>query len=95
MKGLLPAVAQDINTGDVLILAYVNKEAVEKTRETGLATFYSRSQNGLWTKGSTSGNFMDVDTILYDCDGDALLYRVVPRGPACHTGNRTCFYRKL
>ncbi len=95
MRGLIPVVMQDAETKDVLTLAYANKEALQRTVETGLATFYSRSRKSLWTKGETSGNTMEIQEILYDCDGDALIYRVRPNGPACHTGERTCFYRKL
>ncbi|MFH0832549.1 MAG: phosphoribosyl-AMP cyclohydrolase [Candidatus Aenigmatarchaeota archaeon] len=95
MDGLLPAVVQNADTGEVLMLAYVSQEALQVTREKGYATFYSRSKKGLWTKGMTSGNTMKMEEILYDCDGDALLYRVRPNGPACHTGERTCFYRRL
>lgn len=93
--GLVPVVAQDAETGDVLTLAYANKEAVEKTLETGEAHFYSRSRQELWRKGATSGNTQRVAEVRLDCDGDALLYRVEPQGPACHTGERTCFYTAL
>ncbi len=94
-SGLVPVVAQDRDTGDVLTLAYANKEAVEKTLETGEAHFYSRSRQELWRKGATSGNTQKVVEVRLDCDGDALLYRVEPRGPACHTGERTCFFTAL
>jgi phosphoribosyl-AMP cyclohydrolase / phosphoribosyl-ATP pyrophosphohydrolase len=93
--GLVPVVAQDAATGDVLTLAYANKEAVEKTLATGEAHFYSRSRGELWRKGATSGNTQRVVEVRLDCDGDALLYRVEPRGPACHTGERTCFLTAL
>ena len=93
--GLVPVVAQDAATGDVLTLAYANREAVEKTLETGEAHFYSRSRRELWRKGETSGNTQRVVEVRLDCDGDALLYRVEPRGPACHTGERTCFFTTL
>lgn len=93
--GLIPAIVQDAETGEVLMEAYANQNALQKTIDTGLATFYSRSRQELWTKGMTSGNTMAMVEILYDCDGDALLYRVKPKGPACHTGERTCFYRSL
>lgn len=94
-NGLVPIVAQDADTGDVLTLAYANREAVEKTLETGEAHFYSRSRKELWRKGATSGNTQSVVEVRLDCDGDAVLYRVEPRGPACHTGERTCFYTTL
>jgi phosphoribosyl-ATP pyrophosphohydrolase/phosphoribosyl-AMP cyclohydrolase len=90
--GLVPVVTQDANTGEVLMLAYANSEAVEKTRETGDAHYYSRSRGELWRKGATSGNTQRVLEVRLDCDGDALLYRVEPAGPACHTGERSCFF---
>lgn len=94
-NGLVPVVAQDAVTGEVLTLAYANGEAVEKTLATGEAHYYSRSRAELWRKGETSGNTQKVVEVRLDCDGDALLYRVEPRGPACHTGERTCFYTTL
>jgi len=93
--GLVPAIAQDRATGDVLMLAYMNRESIEKTLECGRACFYSRSRKKLWLKGETSGNFLYVRAIRYDCDGDTLLLSVDPAGPACHTGERSCFYREL
>ena len=93
--GLIPVVTQDANTGEVLMLAYANGEAVEKTRETGDAHYYSRSRGELWRKGATSGNTQRVVEVRLDCDGDALLYRVEPAGPACHTGERGCFFTTL
>ncbi len=90
--GLVPVVTQDANTGEVLMLAYANSEAVDKTRETGDAHYYSRSRGELWRKGATSGNTQRVVEVRLDCDGDALLYRVEPAGPACHTGERSCFF---
>ena len=93
--GLIPAIAQDINTSEVLTLAYMNKEALEKTLWSGKAHYWSRSRKKLWLKGETSGNFQEVKTIYYDCDADALLLMVDPAGPACHTGEKTCFYRVL
>lgn len=93
--GLVPVVAQDAATGDVLTLAYANREALEKTLETGEAHFYSRSRGELWRKGETSGNTQRVVEVRLDCDDDALLYRVEPRGPACHTGESTCFFRAM
>ena len=94
-KGLVPVVAQDATTGEVLILAYANAEAVEKTRESGEAHYYSRSRGELWRKGATSGNTQRVVEVRVDCDGDALLYRVEPAGPACHTGERSCFFTSV
>lgn len=93
--GLVPVVAQDAATGDVLTLAYANREAVERTLATGEAHYYSRSRKELWRKGATSGNTQRVAEVRLDCDGDALLYRVKPRGPACHTGERTCFFTTM
>ena len=92
---LLPAVAQSVETGEVLMLAYVTPEAVERTRETGLAHYYSRSRDELWQKGATSGHVQRVEEVRVDCDGDSLLYRVDQEGGACHTGYRSCFYRTL
>ncbi len=93
--GLVPVVAQDAKTGEVLMLAYANREAVERTKETGDAHYYSRSRGELWHKGATSGNTQKVLEVRLDCDGDALLYRVEPAGPACHTGERGCFFTKI
>ena len=93
--GLVPVVAQDAATGDVLTLAYANREALEQTLATGEAHFYSRSRGELWRKGATSGNTQRVVEVRLDCDGDAVLYRVEPRGPACHTGESTCFFTTL
>ncbi|MEM9596291.1 MAG: bifunctional phosphoribosyl-AMP cyclohydrolase/phosphoribosyl-ATP diphosphatase HisIE [Acidobacteriota bacterium] len=90
-RGLLPVVAQDVATGAVLMLAYANREAVEKTLASGQAHFWSRSRKELWHKGATSGNTMEVLDVVADCDVDSLLYRVRPAGPACHRGTRTCF----
>ncbi|MFB6172312.1 MAG: phosphoribosyl-AMP cyclohydrolase [Haloarculaceae archaeon] len=93
--GLLPAVAQDAESRAVLMLAYVTPEAVERTRETGLAHYYSRSRDELWQKGATSGHVQHVREVRVDCDGDALLYLVDQEGGACHTGYESCFYRTL
>jgi phosphoribosyl-AMP cyclohydrolase / phosphoribosyl-ATP pyrophosphohydrolase len=93
--GLVPVVAQDASTGEVLMLAYASREAVEKTIETGEAHYHSRSRGELWRKGETSGNTQKVVEVRLDCDGDALLYRVDPAGPACHTGERSCFFTSL
>lgn len=90
-RGLVPVVSQDATSGAVLMLAYANREAVQRTLETGQAHFWSRSRGELWRKGATSGHTMDVVEVLADCDLDALLYRVHPAGPACHRGTRTCF----
>jgi phosphoribosyl-ATP pyrophosphohydrolase/phosphoribosyl-AMP cyclohydrolase len=92
-RGLVPCVVQDWRTGEVLTLAYMNAESLRLTRETGEIHFYSRSRQELWHKGATSGNVQAVRAIRYDCDGDALLALVEPAGPACHTGERTCFHR--
>jgi len=94
-RGLIPAIVQDAETGEVLTLAYMNAEALQRTLETGETWFWSRSRGELWHKGATSGNTQRVIEIRYDCDGDALLVRVEPAGPACHTGAVSCFYRAL
>jgi len=93
--GLIPVVVQDDETGDVLMLAYMNEESLRRTRESGQVWFYSRRRQELWHKGATSGNFLNVRRILRDCDDDALVIRVQLTGPACHTGERSCFYREL
>ena len=92
-RGLVPCIVQDWRTGEVLTLAYMNAESLRLTRETGETHFFSRSRQELWHKGATSGNTQQVRAIRYDCDGDALLALVEPTGPACHTGERTCFHR--
>ena len=89
--GLIPAIIQDDRTLKVLMLAYMNKESFEKSLETGKATFFSRSRGQLWTKGETSGNFLNIVSIRKDCDSDTLLVRVIPEGPACHRGTVSCF----
>ncbi len=94
-KGLIPAIVQERSTGRVLMMAYMNKEALEKTVETGTTWFFSRSRNRLWNKGETSGNVQRVTGICVDCDMDTLLLQVDQQGAACHTGNRSCFYRDL
>ena len=94
-KGLLTAVAVDSATKNVLMVAFMDAEALEKTRETGLAHFHSRSRGRLWMKGETSGHVLRIDAILVDCDQDALVLQVTPQGPACHTGATACFYRRL
>jgi phosphoribosyl-AMP cyclohydrolase / phosphoribosyl-ATP pyrophosphohydrolase len=92
-RGLVPCIVQDWRTGEVLTLAYMNAESLRLTRQTGEIHFFSRSRQALWHKGATSGNTQAVKAIRYDCDGDALLALVEPTGPACHTGERTCFHR--
>ncbi len=94
-EGLVPCVAQDFRTGEVLTLAYMDAEALRLTRETGEIHFFSRSRGRLWRKGETSGNVQRVRQLRYDCDGDALVALVEPAGPACHTGERSCFYRDV
>jgi len=94
-RGLVPVVVQDEGSGQVLMLAYANREAVKLTLATGLAHFWSRSRQRLWCKGETSGHQLHVAEVRIDCDGDALLYRVRADGPACHTGETSCFYRVL
>jgi phosphoribosyl-AMP cyclohydrolase len=93
--GLVPAVAQDADSGEVLMLAYASPAALERTRETGRAHYYSRSREELWAKGSTSGHVQRIREVRVDCDGDALLYLVDQEGGACHTGYRSCFYRTV
>lgn len=93
-RGLVPVIAQDVRAGRVLMLAYANREALEKTLETGDAHYFSRSRGALWRKGETSGHTQRVSGVLVDCDGDAILYRVEQTGPACHTGAPACFYRE-
>ncbi|MCI8804981.1 MAG: phosphoribosyl-AMP cyclohydrolase [Clostridiales bacterium] len=93
--GLVPAVAQDFETKEVLMLAYMTKEALDLTIKTGKATYYSRSRQSLWVKGETSGHFQHVKEIRYDCDCDTILLIVKQEGAACHTGNYSCFYRKI
>ena len=92
---LIPAVVQEASTGEVLMLAYMNRESLEKTFETGYTWFYSRSRQELWNKGATSGHFQKVLEIYSDCDDDTLLVKVEQTGAACHTGNHSCFYTKI
>lgn len=94
-QGLISAIAADSASGAILMLAFMDAEALAKTQETGLAHFHSRSRGKLWLKGETSGNFLHVEDIRVDCDQDALLLLVRPEGPACHTGAVSCFYRSL
>ncbi len=93
--GLIPAIVQDARDGTVLMLAYMNRESLERTLATGETWFWSRSRRELWHKGGTSGHVQRVKQIYYDCDADALLVLVEQHGPACHTGERSCFYRRL
>ncbi len=93
--GLIPVIVQDVKTKEVLMLAYANKEALRKTFETGYAHYYSRSRKKLWKKGEESGNVQRIVEIRVDCDEDAILYIVEQKGVACHTGNYSCFFRKL
>jgi len=94
--GLIPAIAQDAETGEVLMLAYVNEESWNETLKSGCATYWSRSRNKLWKKGESSGNVQKIKEILVDCDNDTLVFKVEQiGGAACHTGHRTCFYRKV
>lgn len=95
LDGLLPAVVQDAGTGAVLMLGFMNREAWAKTLETGKVTFFSRTRNVLWTKGETSGHFLEVREIFSDCDSDTVLIKAVPHGPTCHTGATTCFFNKI
>ncbi|MCF7878840.1 MAG: phosphoribosyl-AMP cyclohydrolase [Candidatus Omnitrophica bacterium] len=94
-QGLIPAIVQDKKTGDVLMIAYMNEESIKITLDEGRTCFYSRSRQKLWRKGETSGHIQKVKNIYYDCDKDALLILVDQEGAACHTGNWSCFYRKL
>ena len=94
-SGLLSVIAQEQSSGKVLMLAYANLEAVRKTQETGYAHYWSRSRNTLWKKGESSGHLQQITEVLVDCDEDTLLYKVSQTGPACHTGEKSCFFRKL
>ena len=94
-KGLIAAIAQDAVNGEVLMIAWMNEEALSKTLETKRATYFSRSRNSLWVKGETSGHFQEVISINFDCDADAVLLKVNQIGAACHTGKRSCFHNEL
>ena len=94
-RGLIPAVVQDAATGEVLILAYTNPEALKRSLDSRQVWFYSRSRQEIWHKGATSGNYMDIKEILIDCDRDAIVFKVDPKGPACHTGDTSCFVDSL
>lgn len=92
---LIPAIVQDIENGDVLMLAYMNRESLKKTLETGYTWFYSRSRNELWNKGATSGHVQKIIEMYSDCDDDTFLIKVEQTGPACHTGSRSCFFNRI
>jgi phosphoribosyl-AMP cyclohydrolase len=94
-KGLVAAIAQDIETKEVLMLAWMNEDALTQTIQTKRVTYFSRSRNQLWVKGETSGNFQELISLDFDCDGDAILIQVRQHGPACHTGNVSCFHESL
>jgi len=94
-RGLVPAVVQDADTGEVLMVGYMNEEALKRTLTTGDVWFYSRSRQELWHKGETSGNFIHTAEVWKDCDSDTILVKAKPVGPVCHTGNKTCFFQKL
>lgn len=94
-NGLIPVITQSYHTGKILMQAYANLQAIEETINSGYATYYSRSRNSLWKKGETSGNLQRIVNIKVDCDEDSLIYTVIEEGPACHTGQLTCFYRNL
>jgi len=93
--GLIPAIVQDADSGQVLMLAWMNEESLRRTIASGETWFWSRSRQKLWHKGATSGNIQSVSDIFYDCDGDTLLLKVNPAGPACHTGKQSCFFREV
>jgi phosphoribosyl-AMP cyclohydrolase len=94
-RGLIPAIIQDAANGDVLMLGYMNEESLKRTLESGQVWFWSRSRQELWHKGATSGNYLNLRAIFKDCDDDTLLLQVDATGPVCHTGNRSCFFRRL
>ena len=94
-KGLIPAIAQDADSGETLMLGYMNKEALRRTLSGEDVWFYSRSRQELWHKGETSGNYLKVQSVWVDCDSDTILVKAKPTGPVCHTGNKTCFFQQL
>ena len=94
-KGLIPAIAQDADTGEVLMLGYMNEEALRRTVSSGEVWFYSRSRQELWHKGATSGNYIKMRSVWKDCDNDTILVKGKPAGPVCHTGKKTCFFQQL
>lgn len=95
MNGLIPVIIQDNKTNEVLMLGFMNKKAFEKTKRMEKVTFWSRTRNRLWTKGENSGNFLAVMSMYLDCDNDTLLIKANPNGPTCHTGEKSCFFKKL
>ncbi len=95
MNGLIPSIIQDDVTNEVLMLGFMNEDSLEITMKTKKATFWSRTRKKLWTKGETSGNFLFVKKIYLDCDNDTILIKVAPKGPTCHTGNKTCFFKEI
>lgn len=94
-RGLIPAIAQDARSGEVLMMAWMNAEAVRRTLESGCVTYWSRSRQSFWVKGESSGNTQELVALRFDCDQDCLLVQVTQKGPACHTGRRSCFYREV
>lgn len=94
-RGLIPCIVQDANTNEVLMMAWMNEESLRLTEQIGETVFWSRSRKEIWHKGLTSGNTQKLVSLTYDCDADTLLARVIPAGPACHTGNRSCFFKQL
>lgn len=95
MGGLIPVIIQEVGTDEILMLGFMNKEAFEKTKETGKVTFWSRTRNTIWTKGETSGNTLEVKEIFSDCDEDTLLIKAKAAGPTCHTGKKSCFFNRI
>lgn len=95
MGGLLPAIVQDDSTNEILMLGFMNKEAFEKTKEKRKVVFFSRTRNTLWMKGETSGNVLIVKKMYLDCDNDTVLIKAEPKGPTCHTGSKTCFFKEI
>lgn len=95
LDGLVPAVVQHHQTGELLMVGFMNAEAWEKSRATGLVTFYSRTRQKLWTKGETSGDVLRIKRVLVDCDADTVLFQADPAGPTCHTGEQSCFFREV
>lgn len=95
MGGLIPAITQEVKTNKILMLGFMNEEALEETLKKGKVTYFSRTRGKLWTKGETSGNFQLLKEIFLDCDNDTLLLKVIQTGSVCHTGNKTCFYKKI
>jgi phosphoribosyl-AMP cyclohydrolase len=94
-QDLIPAIVQNANSGEVLMVGYCNLEALQKTIETRCAWFFSRSRKALWKKGETSGNILNVEAVICDCDWDAVLYKCIPAGPTCHTGEKSCFHNPI